>query len=394
MINQKEAFQKVMETVKDFGNEIIPILEAPGRILAEDIKADRDFPPFDRVTKDGYAVNSKALNEGIMTFEIESLCPAGSLGGKLENYKNCIEVMTGAVLPEGTDTIIMYEHTQLKDGKMHIEVPPEKGQNIHSKGGDICAGETILKKNRRITGKEMGVLAAVGKARVLVKKLPKICLISTGDELVSIEEQPLPHQIRNSNGMSLYGALSSENIFPEFLHLKDEKEEIRKKLKTALEENDVLLLSGGVSRGKFDFLPEIMEELKVEKIFHRVAQQPGKPLWFGVQTKINTGVFSFPGNPVSTFVNFHVYFKPWLQKCLKEKIREHKVLLKNEFENKGDLTRFLLVTITPEEGKLTASLIGGNGSGDMVSLTLADGIIIVPPKEVVSKGKAVTYISF
>ncbi|MDT0642665.1 molybdopterin molybdotransferase MoeA [Zunongwangia sp. F363] len=394
MINQKEAFQKVLETVKDFGNEVIPLLEATGRILAEDIEADRDFPPFDRVTKDGYAINSKALDEGVTTFEIESIGAAGSPRAKLENYKNCIEIMTGAVLPENTNTIIMYEHTQVKDGKMHIEVPPEKGQNIHLKGGDISKGEIILTKNRRISGKEMGVMAAVGKAQVLVKKLPKVCLISTGDELVNIGEQPLPHQIRNSNGMSLYGALSAENIYPEFLHLKDEKKQIREKLKAALEENDVLLLSGGVSKGKFDYLPEIMEELEVEKIFHRVAQQPGKPLWFGVQNKMGTNVFSFPGNPISTFVNFHIYFKPWLKKCLNIRPRPQKVQLQKEFENKGDLTRFLLVSIASEEGVLKASLIGGNGSGDMISLTRADGIIVVPPKSAILSGSAVEFIAF
>ena len=215
-----------------------------------------------------------------------------------------------------------------------------KGQNIHYRGSDRSKGAILLENGNRISAGTVNILASVGKSEVLVKKLPNVTVISTGNELVEVSETPLPHQIRKSNSLSLAANLSKEKINVELLHLADDQKLIEATLENALVQNDVLLLSGGVSKGKFDFIPSAFEKLEVQKIFHRVAQRPGKPFWFGLDSKNETVVFSFPGNPVSTFANYHVYFLPWLYRSLGLDIQERKVILAGSIENTTDLDPF------------------------------------------------------
>jgi molybdopterin molybdotransferase len=207
-----------------------------------------------------------------------------------------------------------------------------------------------------------------------------LAIVSTGNELVEVEEIPLPHQIRKSNIHTLYAALSVEGIVPTKLHLPDEKADIKKALYHTLKEHNAVLLSGGVSKGKFDFLPEVLEELGVEKIFHGVYQRPGKPFWFGIHRKTNTLVFSFPGNPVSTFANYNVNFKDWLRHSLGLPLPKINVILKEAVAAKGDLTLLLRVKITFHQGQLVATLVKENGSGDLCSLVDTDGFIVLEPK--------------
>ncbi len=394
MISYSEALQKVLETATDFGKELVPLLKSNERILAEDIFADRDFPPFDRVTKDGIAVHSEALEKGIKSFKIEATFAAGNALGKLNNSENCVEIMTGAMLPANTDSVIMYEDLDIKNGIATLQNKVKPKINIHRKGSDTKKGVLILKENQQISGKEIGVLASVGKAEVLVKKLPKIAIISTGDELVEVSEKPLPHQIRKSNTLSLFAVLENQKITPTLLHIRDAKEIMLQEIRSAINTNDVLLLSGGVSKGKFDFLPEIFQELNVAKIFHLVNQRPGKPFWFGQQREKNVTVFSFPGNPVSTFVNYHIYFKTWLAKSLQLKTEKIEVFLQQKIEIDTFMTRYLLVTVHNSKGKLNAKLIDGNGSGDLISLSSADGVIIVPPQKSFSENNLVEFVQF
>ncbi len=285
MISFKDAYEKVLQYPLDLGEEKVLLQKTIGRVLAEDILADRYFPPFDRSTKDGIAINYAAIEKGRNSFKIEGVLPAGMPQEALQFLENCLEIMTGAVCPKNADTIVMYEQVTIENGIATLLKAPKKGQNIHRKGSDEKEGAVLLKKGGRIDTAEIGVLASVGKAEVLVKKVPKITVISTGNELAAISETPLPHQIRKSNTMSLEAALSKEGIFPQQLHLLDEKNKIEEALEEAIQENDVLILSGGVSKGKFDFIPDAMETLGVKKIFHRVAQSPGKPFWFGVHTE-------------------------------------------------------------------------------------------------------------
>ncbi len=239
----------------------------------------------------------------------------------------------------------------------------------------------MLHKNTKISAATIGVLAAVGVTKVLVKKLPRITLISTRNELVEVGEIPLPHQIRKSNMQSLYAALSEEGIISQQIHLKDELENIRCGLQKAIRENDVLLLSGGVSKGKFDFIPMVTEELRVQKIFHKVQQRPEKPFWFGLHEATNTLVFSFPGNPVSTFANYHVYFKDWLKKSIRLPVVKIDAILNEVVEVKGTLTLCLQVKTAWRLGNLTASLVNENGSGDLISLAKSDAFVRLAPRD-------------
>ncbi len=393
MISFNEAFEKVMSFQADFGVEVVDIKNAEGRVLAEGIATDRDYPPFNRATKDGIALNFHAVENGRKRFEIKEVIAAGTAVSKLQDLETCVEIMTGAVVPYDADTVVMYEHLEIEHGIAKLNRLPEKGQNIHFKGSDEKRGSAVLPAGTKITAAEVGVLATVGKAEVSVRKLPRVSVISTGNELVDVHEEPLQHQIRRSNSYSLYAALAEEGIVPLLLHLNDDPDIIRQKLQIAIQEMEVILLSGGVSKGKFDHIPAVLEQLGVNKVFHGVSQKPGKPFWFGIHPVTGTRIFSFPGNPVSTFVNFHVYFKNWLRRSLGLSIPEIKVFLNEQIRIEGDLTRFLRVKTSWEGGRLMASLVTGNGSGDLISLASSDGFILLEPREKSYKPlEAVTFL--
>ncbi|WP_291960058.1 molybdopterin molybdotransferase MoeA [Maribacter sp.] len=380
MITFNEAYQKVLDHPLNLGTETVPLINSLNRILAEDIFADRDFPPFDRATKDGIAIQfSDIVNSG-HSFKIEGVAAAGSVQKVLSDNRNCIEVMTGAVVPENCDTVVMYEHITIDGGKVTINEKVTKGQNIHYQGSDEKAGALLLSKGKKISPAEIGVMATVGKATVMVKGNPKVCTIATGNELVEVSDTPKPHQIRKSNMLTIETALLNSKIEARSLHLADDKTMIKNKLEKALIENDVLLLSGGVSKGKFDFIPEVMESLGVAKVFHRVLQRPGKPFWFGVHPKLKTVIFSFPGNPVSTFANYHLYFLPWLHTSWSISVDKSYIKLSRAISVSQPLTRFIQVGAEEKDGEFWATPVVENGSGDLTSLAKADGFICLEPR--------------
>lgn len=393
MITFKEAFQKVLDHPLDLGVDAVSLMGSLNRVLAEDIYADRDFPPFDRATKDGIAIQfSDFVNNG-QSFVVEGVAAAGEVQQVLKDKSNCLEVMTGAVVPENCDTVVMYEHITIVDGKVTINEKVKKGQNIHYQGSDEKAGALLLSKGKKITPAEIGVMATVGKATVKVMGNPKICTIATGNELVEVKDIPKPHQIRKSNMLTIEAALLNSKIEASSLHLLDEKEIIKKELKKALTENDVLLLSGGVSKGKFDFIPEVMESLGVQKVFHRVLQRPGKPFWFGIHPKLKTVIFSFPGNPVSTFANYHLYFLPWLQTSWGLPLENSYIKLSAAIKITQPLTRFIQVSTEVKDGIFWATPVVENGSGDLTSLAKADGFINLEPRdEIYGVGEVVPFI--
>jgi molybdopterin molybdotransferase len=393
MITYEEAFRRVMLYTKEFGTESVPLMESVHCVLAETIYADRDFPPFNRSTKDGIAIQHSGFEANDQSFKIEGVIRAGLPKQSLLNATACLEIMTGSVLPEYADTVVMYEDIEIKDGYATIHTTPRKGQNIHYQGSDKKEGTVVLEKGTRISASEIGILASVGKTSVVVKKTPSVCVISTGDELVPVSEVPKPHQIRTSNILSLQAALIKENIKATHLHLNDDKTIIEVAILKSLQNFDVLLLSGGVSKGKFDFIPEVMEELGVEKVFHKVLQRPGKPFWFGVHDQYETVVFSFPGNPVSTFSNYYVYFSPWLKNSMGLGVRDRFVVLSNDVEMHLVLTLYVPVILEWEGATLMARSINNNGSGDLTALAEADGFVCLPPRErTYEKGEQVHFI--
>ncbi len=380
MISVEQALQTILNTAQNFGVEKIPFIQSVGRILKEDIVADRDFPPFNRVSMDGIAIDFNAFKNGQRTFKIEGIQPAGSKQITLQDSENCIEVMTGAVLPKNANSVIRYEDLEINNGFARI-IPEgiSDAQNVHPKGKDRKQGDVLIQQNKLISAAEIGVLATVGKSKVKVAKQPKILIISTGDELVGVDETPLEHQIRRSNVFTLVSLLERLNIPSETAHITDDKPVLKQKIATYLQEYDVLLFSGAVSKGKFDFLPQVFEELQVEKLFHKITQRPGKPFFYGKTDTCN--VFGFPGNPISTFVNCLAYFYPWYYKSVGIEVKEETAILTEDVVFKPNLTYFLQVKLSYKFGHLVATPIKGNGSGDLASLVNADAFIQLPKGE-------------
>lgn len=379
MITVEEALEYIFDNQIDFGTEQVPLNEASGKVLREPIVADRDFPPFDRVTMDGIAIHYETFKNGVRSFIIEGEAPAGAPVETLKDAAQCLEVMTGAVLPQGTDTVIRYEDVAIKEGVARILIEEIKfRQNVHFQGIDRKQGDQILSEGIILGPAQLGVCATVGVDQVKVTRVPNALIISTGDELVEVHETPAPHQIRKSNIAQLQALLGDFKINPDKLHLTDDYGEILAKLKNAVNDYDLILLSGGVSKGKYDFLPKALDELGVAKLFHKIKQRPGKPFWFG--RKENCFVFAFPGNPVSSFMCANRYLRPWLAECLQQNIKRPEFArLVEEVAFKPDLTYFLEVQLRSNtQGILEAHPVKGNGSGDLANLVDADAFIQLP----------------
>lgn len=397
MIAVEEAAKIVFSHLHKLETDEVPLEAAVGRILNEDILADRDFPPFNRVMMDGIAIDHKAFQNGTRRFLIEDIQPAGAPQKKLADHNNCLEAMTGAVLPQNTDAVIRYEDLHFEDQKT-VRVDLEEiipFQNIHLQGTDRKRGELLIKAGKKITAAEVAIMATVGKSRVKVIKNPTIALVSTGDELVNIEETPHPYQIRKSNTSSIKAALKEMDCEADDFHLADNLEAVKKGLSDIFKKYEVVILSGGVSKGKKDYVPEALEKLNVEKLFHKVKQRPGKPFWFGVRQGENV-VFALPGNPVSTFMCFYKYVKPWLQKSANQLVEDKKAVLAEDYNFSPGLTYYLQVKLSySTDGQLIATPVKGQGSGDLANLLEADAFLELPEgQEHFSKGEVFNVLSY
>lgn len=379
MITVQQAEEIILSQTKDFGNECVAYDHALGRVLVEDLCADRDLPPFDRPTVDGIAIRYGAYEKGIRSFPIKAVQSAGEPSLSIDLETECIEIMTGAALDTSVDTVIRYEDISINDGIASLTIDLKKGQNIHLKGRDKRKGEILVKAHQVITPAIVGIASSIGKTSVSVKKMPKIIIISTGDEMVSPTSIPLPYQLRRSNGITIQSVLKKYHIEADTLHLNDDYEEIKKELSRCIHEYDVLLMSGGVSMGKFDYLPQVCEELGIEKLFHKIKQRPGKPFWFG-KNESQKLVFAFPGNPVSVFMCLHRYFIPWLEKSLEITGSSPQfAVLQNDIEVPFALQYFVQVKLrTNQLGQLIAESVNTNGSGDFSHLADTNAFMELP----------------
>lgn len=379
MITVQQAEEIILSKAQDFGKEEISYNHALGRVLAENLTADRDLPPFDRPTVDGIAIRYDAYEKGIRSFTVKAIQSAGESSISIDSEEECIEIMTGAALDHSVDTVIRYEDISINEGIATINIDIKKGQNIHLKGRDKKEGEVLVNANQIITPAIIGIASSIGKTSILVKKLPKIIIISTGDEMVNPESVPSPYQLRRSNGITIQSVVKKYNIEADTLHLNDDYEEIKKELSRCINEYDVLLMSGGVSMGKFDYLPKVCEELEVEKLFHKIKQRPGKPFWFG-KNKDQKLVFAFPGNPVSVFMCLHRYFIPWLEKSLDiSGVSPMFAVLQNDIDFPFALQYFAQVKLGVNElGQITAESVNTNGSGDFSHLADTNAFIELP----------------
>jgi molybdopterin molybdotransferase len=395
MISVQEASALILSHLYRSGIQQVPLQEAVGMVLAEAISADRDFPPFDRVTMDGIAIGFEAWQKGKRTFLIEGTQAAGEPQKELSDPGNAIEVMTGAMLPRGTDTVIRYEDLKIASQQATIAVDElTRGQSVHRQGQDAGKEDVLLTPSMVLSPAEIALLASVGKTEVKVKTYPRAAIVASGDELVAIGQTPLAHQIRRSNTYAIEAAMKAIGWKGHQFHLPDEEETLRASLEEIVHQYDTVILSGGVSQGKFDFIPGVMETIGVKKIFHQVSQRPGKPFWFGVSPEGKT-VFALPGNPVSTFMCFYRYIQPWLWKSLGVEAGNGHAVLAKDFSFPPRLTYFLQVSVKNEGGRWEAYPDAGGGSGDFANLKKIDGFLELPAERSEFKaGETFPFIPF
>ena len=350
-----------------------PLAEANGFALAVDIKAERDYPPFDRITMDGIAIASASFTGEGQHLELSGYAQAGKPQAVLKDTATVIEVATGAPLPQGTDAVIPYEEIKKEAGGVIVNVKQVRArQHIHPQGSDSKKGAVLIKKGSIIGSPEIAILGSNGIHVVSVYAKPRIAIITTGDELVATDAKVEPHQIRRSNDVMLQAALQGQgftNIHGS--HMPDDAAQLHTEFAKVLDTADVVLISGGVSKGTYDLIPDVLKKLAVRSIFHGVRQRPGKPMWFG--KKKNVLVFGLPGNPVSALTCTLRYVVPALKKIsgYSESLTECKTL-GEAIDVDVPFTVFLPVKANPNNEVVS---VPHNGSGDFTSLVDSSGFI-------------------
>lgn len=401
LIDTQQAWQIIAGEIAEFTTEEVDLVDSCGRVLRQQVIADRDQPAFHRVTMDGIAIDYAAYQQGASRFILQGVQPAGSTAPILESDTHCWQVMTGAVLPQGCDTVIPIEDVageKIQDIGEAVELNPDvncqQGQFIHRQGSDYQKDVVLLSPGITLKPPEIAVLASVGVARVTVSYSPSITVVTTGDELVTADKTPQPHQIRDANGNAITSALKAKGFHKiQRLHLTDNREVMYQQLSNALADSDVLILSGSVSKGKFDFLPAVMTELGVECQFHGVKQRPGKPLWFGRRPD-GLLVFALPGNPVSTLMCLYRYVCPALIKASAGHTEPEQVMALGNLPegiSPSGFTRFLPVTLAEEDRSSVACIKTFNTSGDFFGLAGTAGFIEIPADRQPSQGDVVRY---
>jgi molybdopterin molybdotransferase len=362
--------------------ESLPLTQAAGAVLRENIYAERDQPPFDRVAMDGFALASAAAASNSGRLRVAGIQAAGDPPHTLSDPESCIEIMTGAMLPHGCDAVVPVENAQrtgeiAEFGRKAVE----PWQNVHRRGSDCRQGSLLLAAGTRLSAPEVAIAAGAGMARLRVSAQPMIVVISTGNELVEPGEQIEPHQVRRSNAYGITAALRQHG-FARVAddHVRDDEAEIEKRLDFHLRTHDVLILSGGVSMGKMDLIPKVLERLGVTLVFHHIAQRPGKPMWFGV-SEDGPAVFALPGNPVSTLVCLARYVLPALRAAMGQSAADApRISLTSPFEVKAPLAFYLPVKLRSDDwGRTSAEPRPTNGSGDFTALAGTDGFVELPP---------------
>ncbi len=372
MISFEEAYRIVMNHVFVFPSERVSMMDSLGRILAEDILSDIDMPPFNKSAVDGFACRMADLDHDL---EVIETIPAGKNPEFTISEGKCSRIMTGAMLPEGSDCVIMVEETQILDNGMMRPAKRQESLNICYQGEDIKAGDRVLLKGTLIKPRHIAVLAAAGAVNPKVSKKIHVGILSTGDELVEPEHLPSPSKIRNTNAYQLIAQVSAAGALPQYGGIAADTEIfLSAMLSDSLDRNDVVLLTGGVSMGDFDYVPKTMENLDIEILFKSVAIQPGRPTVFGKRG--NQFIFGLPGNPVSSFVLFEVLVKPFLLKmmgCPEEPEMLHFPLGVDYKRKKSE--RKSLIPVRIENGLIFP--IEYHGSAHINAYTQAHGIITI-----------------
>lgn len=381
MISVAEAEARILSTLPNWGVESLPLLQARGRILADQVLADRPSPPFPRVCMDGIAISEISIQPG-MKWNAIGTQAAGKPQQKMGPQGTCLEVMTGAILPIGAELVIPYEDLKAGQESTFLYQPRNseqvlhKGANVSRTGEDFEQWQSLLNAGTVLSSPELGVLASVGVARPKVLRIPRIAIVSTGDELVGVSELPLAHQIRRSNDIAIASALHSWGFTDTSMHhIVDDPYLLRKSLAQILEDCDIIISSGGVSKGKFDWVHKVLPEIGFQTHFHGVAQKPGKPFWFGSNAKGKI-VFALPGNPVATLITLHRLVIPALRLSCRMESQPRRFLSQISASSHSALTFFL--PVRRRYDGTGYERVPWNGSGDFAALRNTHGFVEVP----------------
>lgn len=401
---EREAEAAFEESSRSLKTEHVVLLESRDRVLAQEIRADRDFPPFRRAARDGYAVRANdvadASDDSPVTLQVVGEIAAGARELPTIGAGQAAEIMTGAPAPDGADAIVMVEYTESsKRGEVRVLRSVKAGENIVGRGSEAKQGQTLLRSGHRLDAAAIAIAASVGCEAVAVYTRPKVAILATGDELVDVGQRPMAHQIRNSNGYSLAAQVQAADGEPILLPIAPDELALLKELIEKGLTADLLLLSGGVSAGKYDLVEHVLSELGAEFIFTGAKIQPGKPIVFGKVPRAGAGpkyFFGLPGNPVSTLVTFDFFVWPMLDALCGSHPRPlhfFQARLASEVRTKTGLTRFLPARLTGEREQTQVELAPWQGSGDIVATAAASCYIVVPPgRESIAAGEMVSIL--
>lgn len=386
MISFEEALEIVESSAIPCGTERVSFTDSLNRILAEDIRSDIEMPPFDKSAVDGYACRREDIANILDVIEI---IPAGKVPKKMIGKNQCAKIMTGAPVPDGADIVIMVEETRESEQNKIRFTGDKVRVNICYRGEDIQTGKVLLNKGIRIQPQHIAVLGSAGAVNPLVSRLVRLKIISTGDELVEPGQKPSASQIRNSNAYQLIAQAQNAGVIPEYLGIASDTEDSTSKfLMKAFQDGDIVLLTGGVSQGDFDFVPRVLERMGIEIKFQSIAVQPGRPTIFGVKDR--QYIFGLPGNPVSSFVQFELLVKPLIYKISGFQFEPVNLILPMGMDysrKRSDRLSWLPVEIN-SEGKVIP--LEYHGSAHINALTTAHGLIAVPiGQTILKKGEPV-----
>jgi molybdopterin molybdotransferase len=383
MIDVEEAKRMILEESRRLDVVEVELDDARACVLAEDVLADRDFPPTNRSAMDGFAVRWEDVQEPGRTLTLAGEVRAGRPVDDLRvEPGSCVRIMTGSTVPPGADTVIMVELTTegTDAGTVTFQGEPIRGQHIRVRGEDVGAGENVLSRGAPIDAPEIAALASVGRTRARVYRAPVVQVLSSGDEVVEPEVTPAPHQVRNSNARCLLAQLRQLGLEGHYLGIApDTREGLSESVRAGLN-GDVLLITGGVSMGKYDLVGEVLAEAGMRQVFHKVSVRPGKPMLVGRHG--DCLVVGLPGNPVSTFTGFAVFVAPALRKMMgyaRYDNFEVTAVLSERLKRKPRRTTYHLARVTQTEDGFTALPVRAMGSGDVISMSRANAFVITPP---------------
>jgi molybdopterin molybdotransferase len=397
-ISADQALQTILDNVAPLGIERVSIRQTLGRVLAQEIRSARDIPSFDNSAMDGYAVRSfdiaKASAENAIRLGVLETVAAGSMPSREVVSGQATRIMTGAPLPSGADAVIPVEQTRESDGQVEILASAAPGFSIRRAGEDLRRGELVLSPGKRLGAADIGLLSSLNRAVVEVYRRPRIAIMAGGDEIVDVDQVPTGAQVVDSNGYTLAAAVVEADAEPTMLKIvRDKIENVRELLKDAMT-FDAVLSTGGVSVGQFDLVERVYEEFGMNRLFHGVAQKPGRPMMFGLIG--GRPIFALPGNPVSTLVCFYLYVRPALLRMGARRDLSLPRLTARcavDIKSAANLTEFVRVKLERRDGEVYAMPTGAQGSGILSSLSRADGLLIGPAKETLLKaGSQVTVL--